>query len=94
MSSNYNVATNNHILSLLFSLTARKTNPMTLLSKTNGFWDHECDDGCDVGVMVFVTVMVAEWETVASQGLLRKPLVDFESVKQGVEKSRHGSEVC
>ena len=33
-------------------------------------------------VMVFVTVMVAEWEAVAKENRLRKPLVDFESVKQ------------
>ena len=37
-------------------------------------------------VMVFVTVMVAEWDTVARQGRLRKPPADFESVKQRLEK--------
>ena len=37
-------------------------------------------------VMVFVIVMVAEWETVARETRLRKPLVDFESVKQRLEK--------
>ena len=37
-------------------------------------------------VMVFVIVMVAEWETVARQGRLRKPPVDFESIKQRSEK--------
>ena len=37
-------------------------------------------------VMVFVTVMVADWETVARQGRFRKPPADFESVKQRLEK--------
>ena len=37
-------------------------------------------------VMVIVIVMIAEWETVARENRLRKPPVDFESVKQRLEK--------
>ena len=39
-------------------------------------------------VMVFAIVMVAEWETVARENRLRKPPVDFESVKQRLENDR------